>query len=156
MKNRNVGFLIVGIALLIFLMVAMFNFALMNIVDETCSHGPTCTMYDTISIQSGISLFIAGLVLLIGIFLIFAKPEEKIVIKKIKEPKKRLNLKGLDKLERAIVEYLKKEGAAFQRTLMEKFEMGKVKTTRVLDKLEAKQLVERKRRGMNNIVVLKS
>ena len=46
-------------------------------------------------------------------------------------------------------------GAIFQKTLMEKLEIGKVKTTRLLDKLESKQFIERKRRGMNNIVVLK-
>jgi len=33
--------------------------------------------------------------------------------------------------------------------------IGKVGLTRLLDKLEAKQLIERKRRGMNNIVLLK-
>ena len=43
----------------------------------------------------------------------------------------------------------------FQPDLMEKLEIGKVKTTRLLDKLEAKQLIERKRRGMNNLVVLR-
>ena len=54
------------------------------------------------------------------------------------------------------IELLRKEGnAMFQADLMEKMEMGKVKTTRLLDKLEAKQLVERKRRGMNNLVVIK-
>jgi uncharacterized membrane protein len=50
---------------------------------------------------------------------------------------------------------LQKEKAIFQRTLMEKLNIGKVETTRLLDKLEAKQLIERKRRGMNNVVVLK-
>ena len=38
---------------------------------------------------------------------------------------------------------------------MEKLNIGKVGITRLLDKLEAKQLIERKRRGMNNIVVLR-
>ena len=38
---------------------------------------------------------------------------------------------------------------------MEKLSVGKVGLTRLLDKLEAKQIVERKRRGMNNFVVLK-
>ena len=42
----------------------------------------------------------------------------------------------------------------FQSTLMEKLEIGKVKMTRLLDKLESKQLIIRKRRGMNNIIVL--
>jgi len=50
---------------------------------------------------------------------------------------------------------LKENNAMFQSSLMEKLEIGKVKATRLLDKLEAKQLIERKRRGMNNIVVLR-
>ena len=38
---------------------------------------------------------------------------------------------------------------------MEKLGTGKVGITRLLDKLESKQIIERKRRGMNNVVVLK-
>jgi uncharacterized membrane protein len=155
MKNRNVGFLVVGISVLIFLMVGMFNFALKDIVDETCSHGPTCTMYDTITIQTGISLLIAGFVFLIGIFLIFAKPEERVVVKKIKEKKKAVSLEGLNSVEKEAVKIIQESGGIFQADLMERLGVGKVGLTRLLDKLEAKQIVERKRRGMNNFIVLK-
>ena len=72
------------------------------------------------------------------------------------EKKKKLDLGGLDKKEKDLVKLLQKEnGGMFQADLMEKMEIGKVKTTRLLDKLEAKQIVERKRRGMTNIVVMK-
>ena len=78
-------------------------------------------------------------------------------IKKIKDKKKKLNLGGLDKNERSVITMLQKEsGALFQRPLMEKMDIGKVKTTRILDKLESRELIERKRIGMNNIVVLKN
>ena len=43
----------------------------------------------------------------------------------------------------------------FQADVMEKIGIGKVGMTRLLDKLEAKQIIERKRRGMNNMIVLK-
>jgi uncharacterized membrane protein len=86
----------------------------------------------------------------------FNKPKEKIVVKKIKEKKKKLDLAGLDKNEKEVIEILQEEnGAIFQSSLMERLGIGKVGMTRLLDKLEAKQLIERKRRGMNNIVVLK-
>ena len=39
--------------------------------------------------------------------------------------------------------------------LMGKTDFSKVKVTRLLDKLEAKNLIERRRRGMTNAVVLK-
>ena len=42
-----------------------------------------------------------------------------------------------------------------ENTEEEKLEIGKVGMTRILDKLESKDIVERKRRGMNNVVVLK-
>ena len=158
MKNKNVGFLIIGIAIVIVTIVLIFNSALRNIVGETCTHGPTCTMYDTISVQTWISLSIAGLIFIIGLFLVFSKEKEKIVVKTIKGRNKKIDLDKLklDKEEREIVKLLIAEnGAIFQSTLMEKLQIGKVKTTRLLDKLEAKQITERKRRGMNNIVVLK-
>ena len=62
---------------------------------------------------------------------------------------------GLDEIEKKAVSLLRKEEGMFQKTLMEELGVGKVKMTRMLDKLEAKQIVERKRRGMNNFVVLK-
>ena len=63
---------------------------------------------------------------------------------------------ALDKTEKEVIKLLQNEGGAiFQASLMEKMNIGKVKTTRLLDKLEAKQLIERKRRGMNNMIVLR-
>lgn len=157
MENKHVGLLIIGIAVVMAIIVLIFNFALKDIVGDTCSMGPSCTMYKTISVQTGISLSITLVILLIGIIIMFVKPKEKIIIKTIREKKKKLNLEGLDEKEKEVIEILGKEnGAVFQKALMEKLGIGKVGITRLLDKLEAKQLIERKRNGMNNIVVLKN
>jgi len=156
MENKNVGWIIIGIALLMIVIVLIFNFTLKDIVGETCSHGSSCTMYDTISVQTWISLSIIAIILIIGFIIMFTKPREKIVIKTIKEKKRKKDYSSLDKDEKKVINLLLNEGnAIFQASLMEKLEIGKVKTTRLLDKLEAKQLIERKRRGMNNIIVLK-
>ena len=116
-------------------------------------------MYDTIAIQTWVSLAVVFLVLVIGLFLVFSKQEEKIIVKTktktIKEKRKEIDKSKLDKKEKEVVNILEKENAVFQRDLMERLEIGKVGMTRLLDKLEAKQIIERKRRGMNNIVVLK-
>ena len=156
MENKQVGWLIIGIAVVMIAIVLIFNTALRNIVGETCTHGPTCSMYDTITTQTWISMAIVGVIAIIGFVIMFTKPKEKIILRKIKEKKKQLDLTGLDKDEKSLVDILQEEnGAIFQSTLMEKLNIGKVKATRLLDKLEAKQIIERKRRGMNNIVVLK-
>lgn len=156
MENKNVGMLIIGISVVIGILVLIFNSSLKDIIGDTCSHGPTCSMYSTLSVQTWISISIAAIIFIIGLVIMLAKPKEKIVIKKIQEKKKKLDLSGLDSKEREVIELLISEGKAmFQSSLMEKIEIGKVGITRLLDKLEAKQLIERKRRGMNNIVVLK-
>jgi uncharacterized membrane protein len=95
------------------------------------------------------------LVLIIGLFLIFVKEEKEIVVKKIKEPKKKISLEGLDSREKNAVKVIQDSGGIFQADLMDKLGIGKVGLTRLLDKLEAKQIIERKRRGMNNFIVLK-
>ena len=112
-------------------------------------------MFDTVNKQTYFSLSIVGILVIFAFVMIFNKPKEKIVIKKFKERKKKLELDGLDAKEKEVIKILEKEnGTIFQAELMEKLSTGKVGITRLLDKLEAKQLIERKRRGMNNIVVL--
>ena len=160
MENKNVGFLVLGIAIVLILIVFLFNNAVMEAVRNSCyiQHGDveSCEMYDSVNSQKYLALGIVAVLLVIGFVLIFTKPSEKIVVKKVKEPKKKLNLEGLDNKEREVIKILQNEnGTIFQATLMEKLETGKVGITRLLDKLEAKQLIERKRRGMNNIVVLR-
>jgi uncharacterized membrane protein len=44
----------------------------------------------------------------------------------------------------------------FQSDLVEGTGMQKVKITRLLDRLEGLKLIERKRRGMTNVVILKA
>jgi len=156
MENKHVGQLIIGISITMIIIVIIFNNALKNIVGETCSHGPTCTMFDTIATQTYLSMAIVGIIFIIGLVIMLTKPRERIIVKKIKEKKKKLNLEGLEREEKEVISLLQEENnAMFQSSLMEKLNIGKVKATRLLDKLEAKQLIERKRRGMNNIVVLR-
>ena len=160
MENKNVGFLIIGIGVIIGIIVFIFNRALKNIVSQTCVHGPSCPMYGTISTQTNISLAIAGLIFFIGLFFVFTKESERIVFKKIKEKvevkKKPIDYSKLDKEEKVVVEIIEKaNGTIFQSDLVDKSKMNKVKVTRILDRLEGKGIIERKRRGMTNVVVLK-
>jgi uncharacterized membrane protein len=70
-------------------------------------------------------------------------------------PKER-RTKKLDEEEQRIVEILKqREGSMYQSDLMKELDYTKVRMTRTLDKMESKHILERKRRGMTNIIVLK-
>ncbi len=171
MRNRTAGLLVIGIALLIGVIVFWFNRALTDIVNSSCSHGPSCPMWGTIDFQTNVGLAVIALVVLIGLYLIFLAKDDKppsVIVKTIKQPAQqalakkpsRENykdvLRKLDEEERAILEFvIDGEGTALQSELVEKTGLGKVKVTRVLDSLEVKGLVERRRRGMTNVIVLK-
>ena len=165
MKNKHVGLLILGIAVLIGVIVFLFNNALIKIVDTSCTHGPSCPMYETIHTQTYISIALIAIILVIGLILIFSKEEKQIIIKRIKEKSgvndlklkyKESNLKLLDVDEKKIYQsILDAQGTIFQSDLVDKMGFDKVKVTRILDRLEGKQLIERRRRGMTNVVLLK-
>ncbi len=163
MKNKNVGWLMVGLAVIIGIIIFIFNTALTKIVDTSCTHGTTCPMYGTIRTQTWISVILLAIIVGIGLFLIISKEERKIIIKRVKEKvgedklkEKETNLKLLDQDEKKVYQVLlNSQGTIFQADMVEKSGFDKVKVTRILDRLEGKQLIERKRRGMTNVVILK-
>ncbi len=167
MKNRNVGFLIIAVAILIGFIIFSFNNAMTNIVNTSCVHGPSCPMWGTIEFQTSLSIGVMIFVVLIGIYLIFFGKEEKIVtririVRQQIEPKKITKdnyqniMKDLNKDEKTVLEnIINSEGSAFQSELIEKTGFSKVKISRLLDRLEGRGIVEKRRRGMSNMVVLK-
>ena len=129
-----------------------------QIVNTSCSHGPSCSMYGTIKTQTYIGIALLLVILAIGIVIMFSKPEIIEKIKKVEKEVKRkpLDYSKLDKDEKVLIKILdQSEGTIFQAELVEKSGMDKVKVTRILDRLEGRQLIERKRRGMSNIVILR-
>ena len=158
MKNRIVGFIIVGFALILGFMEWLYNRALTEIVNETCSHGDTCPMWESIGFLASISLAVIAAVVLVGLyFILFAKDEERkpITPKKIEKRDYSKVLKELSDDERHVMNKLiDAQGSVFQSDLVSDVHT-KVKVTRILDRLEGKGLIERKRRGMTNIVLLK-
>ncbi len=161
MENKNVGWLVVGIAVLIIGIIFLFNTAMVNIVESTCTMdhlNGQCPAYNTIQEQTYLSLAIVGVLVIIGVVLILSKPNERIVIRKVKD--KPLSIKALDesqlsKQEKDILRIVKDNKAVFQADLIDKVGISKVSMSRILDRLENRGFIERKRRGMNNIVVLK-
>jgi uncharacterized membrane protein len=106
-------------------------------------------------------LVVASIVLGIsGAYLLLPNPAEKPAEKSVLETRKERwekIPKTLKDDERKIYKVmLDSDGLINQSELAEKTGLSKSKVSRSLDLLESKGLVERKRRGMGNIVLLKS
>ena len=161
MENKNVGWLMIGISVLIIFLVFLFYNALMESVKNSCfiQHGDiqSCQMYDSVNYQTYFALAIVGVLVIFSLFLIFSKPNESVIVKKIKDKKieKNVDLSSFRLEEKQVYNLIKENGAIFQADLIEKTGFSKARMTRIIDKLEGNGLVERKRRGMTNVVVLK-
>ena len=165
-KNRIVGILIIIIAVLIGFIIYSFNQAMTSIVNSSCSHGPSCPMWGTIDFQTNVSLGIMVFILIIGLYLVFFGKEEKIITKfkarpqieskKVTKESYQNIIKSLDREEKAVFEkIIDSQGTVFQADLVEKTKFNKVKVTRILDRLEGRDLIERRRRGMTNVIILR-
>ena len=159
MENKNVGYLLLGLSVVVIFIILLFNHALTEIIDSSCTMAghESCTMTQTLDQQTYLSYGITAIVILVGLFLVFSKPNERIVIRKVKDKiiEKKVDLSKFKPEEKQVYNLIKESGAIFQADLIEKTGYGKAKVTRIIDRLEGHSLVERKRRGMTNVVVLK-
>ncbi|MEK6893851.1 MAG: MarR family transcriptional regulator [Nanoarchaeota archaeon] len=162
MENKNVGYLLLGLSIIIILIVFMFKSALTSFVDSSCTlaHGGNyCPMYDTITQQTYLALAIVGILIIVSIVLILSKQSEKIIVKtktiERKPIKKEIDTSSLNKEEKQVLNLIVENKTIFQADLIEKTGFSKAKVTRIIDRLEGKDIVERKRRGLTNVVVLK-
>jgi uncharacterized membrane protein len=175
MKNKNVGYIILSIAILFLFLVISFNNALTSFVNNSCTHGIECPMQITLKTQKILSYGLIGIISAFALYLIFKKEERKTKHKphietitnqeptkketietnnlETKEPKQ---IPNLDEEEQNIMNLLNNnEGSIYQSDIIKQTHLTKVKVSRLLDKLEGKGLIERKRRGMTNIVIKK-
>lgn len=161
MENKNVGWLLLAVSILIIIFTFFYSNALDEAVRTSCflQHGDveSCEMFDSVTKQTYFALAIAGVLLIASLYLIFSKPNEKVIIKKIKEKKieRKIDLSSFRPEEKQVYNLVKENGAIFQADLIEKTGFSKARMTRIVDKIEGAGLVERKRRGMTNVVVLK-
>ena len=126
-------------------------------VDEagTCSHDKTAVCpfaeINKLSVPKYLGLMADLLLFALGVFLFVQKKEGGKSLEHAKSVAK--NLEGEEAQVMSLL--LEGEGMMFQNELVEKTGLSKVKITRLLDKLEGKGLVERRRRGMTNVIILK-
>ncbi len=153
MNFKQLGFLLIIIGLLSFGIFWQFTVRLNEELHKSCPLPlESCPFRTSLPIESYFGFSVSGIITLLGVFL-FAKRQIKIA-----ETKKDWNkiMKTLEGCERNVFAAVKDGGGLiFQNELIKKTGFSKVKVSRVLDKLEMKNLIERRRRGMSNIVVLK-
>ncbi|HLE06813.1 MAG TPA: MarR family transcriptional regulator [Candidatus Nanoarchaeia archaeon] len=148
MKNYQVGLVLLTFVIAISILNYSYEQALSEIVNTTCTHGLSCPMYATLKAQHAFSvILIIVLIAVSGYFISIDYLKKHLFYAKIK-----IAVSGEEK---KIYELLKK-GSISQNNLINETGITKVKMTRILNRLEKKDLIERKRSGTGNIVELKT
>jgi DNA-binding transcriptional ArsR family regulator len=156
---KKVGAILVVFSIVLFIVLYFITNLIISLrldLHKTCPLPPeSCPYKGSVPTEVLAAFVIDAAMGVLGVsLLITSYRSEKVNVKektKVKE-----SLKSLQDDERKVYDLIiNAEGFMFQNDLIEKTGYSKVKVSRILDKLEMKGIVERRRRGMANIVVLK-
>ena len=159
MESKHVGIILMFIGLVSMIVVYSYTMNTINLNMELHKNCPlpegVCPYSRSVPHEAVYGFTLNGALIVFGGYLfIFSKKSEKVgMMKKAEIQKISKSLENDDK--KVYQTIVSSDGFIFQNELVEKTGLNKVKITRILDKLEGKGLVERRRRGMSNVVVIK-
>ena len=156
MENKHVGYLLIVVSVILLINVISISSIFNDSNNNFCTED-SCPYHKSFNQIIYLSISTIGLLMITGVVLIKSKLEERTIIKEVEvvKPKREIDTSELNSEEKEVLDLIKENKAMFQADIIEKTRYGKVKMTRIIDRLEGKNIVERKRRGMNNIVILK-
>ncbi len=150
-NNKRLGVVLIVISLIVG---GIFVYYISNLTQKSqelgCFDDMGCSTIERGLSISHIAVGIFSFILALGFYLIFFTRERII-------EQKEYDVSKLSREEKELFLFIKenKDSGIYQSNIIEKFNYPKSKVSRLLDKLEARQLIERKRRGMTNIIFLK-
>lgn len=154
---KRIGVVISVLSIILLYILASFSIEIAKVKAAACVHptGGPCPITAHIPVASYF-----GFILLLGIgylgIQLASKAGASEKIRKEISMKAEEAAKKLDGDEKKAYELIAaSDGVIFQSDLVEKMGYPKMKVTRILDKLEGRNLIERRRRGLTNIVVIK-
>ena len=154
---REAGFALIAISIVLFFVMLSLTDQLNQYIHAECTHpeGEVCPMSSQLPVQSYAGFTLDFLIGGFGVFLVHkSRQTQRFQSEKKHDFEK--TLKELDGDEKKVYELISSsDGVVFQSDIVEKTGLQKVKVTRLLDRMEHRGLVERRRRGMSNIVLLK-
>jgi len=168
MDNKKIGILLISVCFILGFIIFTFNHALNTQTEAACSCTEMsnlgyCPHKSTTSWQTYLGIILISGMTALGIYLIFFDKSQKDIaqiLKKqkhiqIQEEKFSILLKGLDEDEKKIIKAVKDQEGVTQQTLRLRTGLHKSKLSILLDRLEKKDLIARKKKGKTNQVFLK-
>lgn len=154
---KQIGILISVTSIILLFIVASFSLEIAKTNAAACVHpsGGLCPIYAHIPFSSYIGFLLLLSMGGLGVHLtVKSEATERMRKEIVKKAEETVN--GLQGDERKAYETIvASDGVIFQSELVDKMGYSKVKVGRILDKLEGQDLIERRRRGLTNMVLIK-
>ncbi|MCB9362080.1 hypothetical protein H6504_01470 [Candidatus Woesearchaeota archaeon] len=167
MDNKNLGIIIIIAALLFAGIVFAFHQALDANAESscTCGHadGEVCPMDDQFFWQTYAGVFIVGLILALGIYLIFFDKSQKEVARALRRHEHKVSAQekfdilmlALSKEEKDVMKAVKEQDGITQQTLRLRTGLHKSKLSITIDQLVKKKLLVKEAYKKTNKIHLK-
>jgi uncharacterized membrane protein len=160
LSTKQIGLILIGFAvaaLIVDSLMVKEVLTLQSLAHQDCPlPDPVCPFKNNVPIPAVVGYVVDIGLATLGAFLVFTKEKIERITTESQQKWKKV-VKSLEGDEKQLYELIGSSGGLlFQNELVEKSKMNKVRVSRILDKLEAKSLIERRRRGMANIIVLKN
>ena len=158
LSAKDLGLILIALAIVLSIVFASTTSVIMGAADAGCecsADGAICPHEDNFPLQSYLGFSLAIVLGALGALMVAGSMSYQVEATE-KTKKHKQTLASLQGDEQKLCEIIKEsDGAVFQSELVEKSNLTKVKVSRTLDKLEGKGIIERRRRGMTNLVLLK-
>lgn len=163
MESKKLGFLIIGISIILgFMMFSFMNNV--NVRSEQLECNPTdeCKQVNSVLGISHITIGFLSFILALGFYIIFFNKGEEAILKRLEEEKNTkvqenkfdVILKMLDENEKKIISAIKDQDGITQSTLRFRTDLSKAKISQTLADFEKKNLVKRIQKGKTYAVHL--
>ena len=156
---KKVGIILILFSMVLFVVLYFITSLIINLrleLHETCPLPPeSCPYKGSVPTEVLAAFVIDAAMGVLGASLVMTSYRSERIVTKDKT-KINESIKSLQDDEKKVYDLIvEADGFIFQNDLMKKTGYSKVKVSRILDKLEMRSIVERRRRGMANIIVLK-
>lgn len=156
-SNKWFGIAISAISIAIMVILLSFSIKIAKIELAQCIHpnGGQCPITAHIPLASYVGAALLIIAFMLGIKVSLSSKAAEKMQKEVSDKAKTLAnaLRGDEK--KAYETIIASKGAIFQSELVEKMGYSKVKVSRILDRLEGQNLIERRRRGLANMILIK-
>tara|TARA_B100000315_G_C14511755_1_gene557294 strand:- start:359 stop:859 length:501 start_codon:yes stop_codon:yes gene_type:complete len=163
--TKKIGYLLIVISAILIVLLGFVKADIDNrdaFLCEAVHTNPDLNMTQCPAHTSNTSWFViiafglSFIILAAGITLVMIPAKVSSPQKSSEHKRKPVDKEKLDNDEKKIHSILEQnDGSYYQSDLIKETGLSKVKITRILDKMEGKNIIDRKRRGMTNIIILK-